>query len=153
MAALKSYISGVACRAVSGIDVSVKPVCLRLWSCPDSPNSVSGLRSLISLDVVTVAFSVTLLTIVVFRPLFILCLSLSMNSLAIQACRLQVCPLSNHRSTSQVLNFTRCEQSLNLIACKQPRSGMLNSFLVFPPWLSYAILWKSLPVPIQPRLF
>ena len=72
LGSLKHYLSGVACRAVSGIDVSVKPVCLRLWSCPDSSNSVGGLRSLTSLDVVTVAFSVTLLTIVAFRPLFIL---------------------------------------------------------------------------------
>jgi hypothetical protein len=28
--------SGVTCSAVSGIDVSVKPVCLHLWSCPCS---------------------------------------------------------------------------------------------------------------------
>lgn len=30
LGSLKHYLSGVACRAVSGIDVSVKPVCLRL---------------------------------------------------------------------------------------------------------------------------
>lgn len=30
LGSLKHSLSGVACRAVSGIDVSVKPVCLRL---------------------------------------------------------------------------------------------------------------------------
>lgn len=30
VAALKHYQSGVVCRAVNGINVSVKPVCLRL---------------------------------------------------------------------------------------------------------------------------
>lgn len=43
MAALLSYAAGEACRAVNGIDVYVKPVCLRLSSCLGSPFSVGAL--------------------------------------------------------------------------------------------------------------
>ena len=122
LGSLKSYHSGVACCAVIGIGVSVKPVCLHLSSCPSSSNSVGGLRTPTPLDVVTMAVSVTLLTIVASRPL-LYCVPVCQRTIwpfkpaACRCVRLCVQPISVGRllSLHKPLQLAFLNHSVNLV--------------------------------------